>query len=116
VQGQLLSNDKFPFIVPQDTDGLNVDAIDVNSRHSSYFRDHFKLKLDQSIIVNNIQKIKSETSVPLVGVHVRSMLQVSAHPFGRKGTVETRLLKLKSQIKENTPSLMCFLLPMYIHT
>ena len=38
VQGQLLSNDKFPFIVPQDTDGLNVDAIDVNSRHSSYFR------------------------------------------------------------------------------
>jgi hypothetical protein len=91
----VLRDDQFPFIQSQHTDGLNVDDIDINKQHSSYFKENFELKIGADI-VKNINNIKQHTNLPLIGIHVRSMAQVIAHSFGREATIEPKLLKIKA--------------------
>lgn len=91
----LLSNNLFPFIQPQTIDGLNVDNIEINKIHSNYFKENFELKIGDHII-NNINNIKTTTNLPLIGIHLRSMLQLVAHNYGREVNLESKLLKIKN--------------------
>jgi hypothetical protein len=91
----VLSNNLFPFIQPQSIDGLNVDNIEINKIHSNYFKENFELKIGDHII-NNINNIKTTTNLPLIGIHLRSMLQLVAHNHGREVNLESKLLKIKN--------------------
>ena len=90
----VLSNDKFPFIIPQSIDGLNVDDIEINKQHSNNFKENFELKIGNDII-NNIINIKTSTNIPLIGIHMRSALQLVAHSYGRDSNIEAKLVKIK---------------------
>ena len=91
----VLSDDKYPFIIPQSIDGLNVDDIEINRQHSNYFKENFELKIGDHII-NNITNIKRDTKIPLIGIHLRSMVQLIAHSYGRDTNIVSKLLKLKN--------------------
>lgn len=91
----VLSDDKYPFIIPQSIDGLNVDDIEINRQHSNYFKENFELKIGDDII-NNINNIKEDTKLPLIGIHLRSMVQLIAHSYGRDINIISKLLKLKN--------------------
>lgn len=87
----------YPFIQPQDTDGLNVDCIDINIKYSDFFKQHFRLKIGDDII-NNIKSLKDSTKKPLIGIHIRSILQIVAHPFGRDINIIDKLQKIKANL------------------
>lgn len=87
----------YPFIRPQDTDGLNVDCIDINRNYSDFFKQHFRLKIGDDII-NNIKALKDATKKPLIGIHLRSILQIVAHPFGRDINIIDKLKKIKVEL------------------
>jgi hypothetical protein len=93
----VLSNEQYPFIIPQSIDGLNVDDIEINKQHSNYFKENFELKIGDDII-NKINNIKMETSLPLIGIHMRSILQIVAHSYGRDINIVSKLLKIKNTL------------------
>jgi len=91
----VLSDEQYPFIIPQSIDGLNVDDIEINKQHSNYFKENFELKIGDDII-NKINNIKKETSLPLIGIHMRSILQIVKHSYGRDTNIVSKLLKIKN--------------------
>jgi hypothetical protein len=96
VSTNILSDSQYPFIIPQSTDGLNVDDIEINKQHSNYFKENFELKISYNII----DKLKKETNAPLIGIHLRSMAQQIAHSYGRDSNIISKLLKIKSNLDE----------------
>ena len=50
-----LSNDKFPFIIPQSIDGSNVDDIEINKQHSCFYK--FSFSRNKKFLPINIQFI-----------------------------------------------------------
>jgi hypothetical protein len=95
----VLSDNEYPFIQPQSIDGLNVNDIEINRNHSNYFKENFALRIGDNII-NNINNIKKNTNLPLIGIHMRSILQVMAHAYGRDINIESKLFKIKSTLDE----------------
>lgn len=95
VHASVLEPHEFPFIIPQSIDGLNVDDIEINMQHSKYFKDNFELKIGYHII-NNVNNIKKETSIPLIGIHLRSILQSIVHPYGRETNIDSTIIKIKN--------------------
>jgi hypothetical protein len=93
----VLSDDKYPFIIPQSIDGLNVDDIEINKQHSNYFKENFELIIGNNII-RNINDIKMKTNLPLIGIHLRSKVQLMAHNYGRDSNIEVKLLKIKKTL------------------
>lgn len=89
------TSDVYSFISAQNIDGLNVDDIKINKDHSNYFKDNFELKIGDDI-VNKINNIKKETSLPLIGIHLRSVAQLVSHSFGRDVNIVSKLLKIKN--------------------
>ena len=97
LKSYVLDKDKCPFIEPQSIHGLNVDDIEINKRHSTYFKDHFELKIGDHII-NHVKDIKSETKTPLIGIHLRSMIQLMIHTYGRDFRFESKIIKIKNEL------------------
>lgn len=97
LKAHLLDKHKSPFIEPQTIDGLNVDNIEINKRHSTYFKNHFELKIGDHII-NHIKHIKTETKTPLIGIHLRSMIQLMTHAYGRDIQFESKIIKIKNEL------------------
>ena len=95
----ILNNDQFPFIVPQSVDGSNVDDIEINKIHSDYFKECFELKIG-SHIIDNVTKHKKKTNVPLIGIHLRSIMQMMAHSYGRDINIEEKLTKIKKTLDD----------------
>jgi hypothetical protein len=96
ISDYVLSEDKYPFIVPQSIDDSNVDDIEINRQHSTFFKNNFELKIGDHII-NNINNIKNDTKIPLIGIHMRSLYQQLCHPYGRtEVSIESKLLKIKN--------------------
>jgi len=93
----VLSDNEYPFIQPQSIDGLNVDDIEINKCHSNYFKENFELKIGDNVI-SNINNIKKVTNLPLIGIHLRSMLQLICHSYGRDSNIESKLIKIKNTL------------------
>jgi hypothetical protein len=93
----VLTDQQYPFIQPQSIDGLNVDDIEININHSKYFKENFELKIGDNII-NNINNIKKVTNLPLIGIHIRSIMQLISHRFGRDINIESKLFKIKNKL------------------
>lgn len=87
----------YPFIQPQNVDGLNVDSIDINREYSMFFKEHFRLKIGENVI-NEMKTLKENTKKPLIGIHLRSILQILVHPFGRDINIVDKLQKIKLQL------------------
>jgi len=87
----------YPFIIPQSIDNDNVDSIEINKKYSDYFKENFVVKIG-SEIVENVKKIKNDSNIPLIGIHIRSLYQFYAHPFNRNPDIVAKLLKIKNAL------------------
>ena len=95
VRAELINN--YPFIEPQSKEGLNVDCIEINKTFSCFFKSNFQLKIGDHII-NKLTYIKDITKKPLIGIHIRSILQIIAHSYGRNVDIKQKLQTIKNQL------------------
>jgi len=93
----VLRPDQFPFIEPQSIEGSNVDNISINKIYSDYFKENYELKIGNNI-TNRINNIKIETKIPLIGIHIRCMLQLVAHSYGRNLSILNQVEKIKNEL------------------
>ena len=107
--GPVLSYDKYPFIEPQSIDGLNVDDIEINREHSNYFKENFDLKIGNNIITK-IDTIKKETRLPLIGIHLRALIQTVVHSYGRNLDIVSKILKIKNMLDNKYTNYNIFLI------
>ena len=97
----------FPFIMSQSINNSNVDDIEVNRVYSSYFKRNFKVKIGEEIM-NNINNIKKETNIPLIGLHIRSLAQILLQQSNE--TIENRILKIKNEFDKKYINYNIFLI------
>lgn len=93
----VLRPDQFPFIEPQTIEGSNVDSIPTNKIYSDFFKENYELKIGNNI-TNRINKIKTETKLPLIGIHIRCMLQLVAHSYGRNLSIINQIERIKNEL------------------
>lgn len=104
VMSDFLNN--FPFIEPQNINGLSIDNKKINYLYSSYFKEHFKVKIGEHIS-NNINNIKKESNLPLIGLHIRSLAQILCQQTNE--TIENRILKIKNEFDKKYTNYNIFL-------
>lgn len=70
--------DRYPFIQSPTIDGCCVNDIKINKQYFTFFRENFNLRIGDDI-TSNIKIIKDTTDKPLIGLHIRSILQTITH-------------------------------------
>jgi hypothetical protein len=91
------NHDPYPFIQPQTIEGCNVDDIEINKLYSDHFKENYKLRIG-SEIEYKITELKKELQVPLIGIHMRSAFQITAHSFGRDPDIISKFNKIKQAL------------------
>jgi hypothetical protein len=91
----VINENKFKFIQPISIEGSKLDDIPINKMYFDFFKQNFKLIIGNHI-KNNIEFIKTETNLPVIGLHIRSMYQLLIHRNNRNWeSIEQKILQIK---------------------